>query len=91
MAIASAVQDGGIALCGAIASRVPVGKLRLYRITWMSLEPRFRHTCDDAHKNNSLLYRKGSNILPLRYNFFNPPSHTSTVGVSGRTSLEFGG
>ena len=27
MAIASAVQDGGIALCGAIASPVPVGEI----------------------------------------------------------------
>ena len=27
MAIASAVQDGGIAKCGAIASPVPVGKI----------------------------------------------------------------
>ena len=57
----------------------------------MSLEPRFRDACDEAHKVTSLLYRKGYNVLPLRYNFFNPPSHTSTVGVSGRTSLEFGG
>ena len=57
----------------------------------MSLEPRFRHTCDDALEDNSLLYSEGYNILPLPYNFFNPPSHTSTVGVSGRTSLEFGG
>ena len=91
MAITSAVQDGGIAQCGAIASPVPVGNLRLYWITWMSLEPRFRHTCDDAHKDNSLLYRKGSNIMSLPYDSFNPPSHTSTVGVSGRTSFEFGG
>ena len=91
VAIASTVQGSGIAECVAIASPVPVGKLRLYWITWMSLEPRFRHTCDDAHKDNSLLYRKGSNILPLPYKSFNPPSHTSTVGVSGRTSLEFGG
>ena len=56
----------------------------------MSLEPRFRHTCDDALKDNSLLYRKGSNILPLRCATFNPPIHTSTVQVSGRTPLEFG-
>ena len=57
----------------------------------MSLEPRFRDTCDEAHKLTSLLYRKGYNILPLPYDFFNPPSHTSTVGVSGKTSLEFRG
>ena len=57
----------------------------------MSLEPQFRHTCDDALEDNSLLYCKGYNILPLPYNFFNPPSHTSNVGISGRTSLEFGG
>ena len=75
----------------AIPSPVPVGRLRLYWITWMSLEPRFRHTCDDAHQDNSLLYRKGSNILPLPCGSFKPPSHTSTVGVSGRTSLEFEG
>ena len=57
----------------------------------MSLEPRFRHTCDDALEDISLSYRKGYNVLPLPYNFFNLPSHMSTVGVSGRTSLEFGG
>ena len=57
----------------------------------MSLELRSRHACDDALEDNSLLYRKGYNILPLPYDFVNPPSHTSTVGVSGRTSLEFGG
>ena len=60
-------------------------------IIWISLEPRFRHTCDDAHQDNSLLYRKGSNILSLPGGTFNPPSHTSTVHVSGRTLLEFGG
>ena len=57
----------------------------------MSLEPRFRDTCDEAHTVTPLLYRKGYNILPLPYNFFNPTSHTSSVGVSGRTSLEFEG
>ena len=36
-------------------------------------------------------YRKGSNILPLPCGTFNPPSHTSTVRVSDRTPLEFGG
>ena len=46
---------------------------------------------DDAHKDNPLLYRKGYNTLPLPRESFNPPSHTSTVGVSGRTPLEFGG
>ena len=56
----------------------------------MSLEPRFRHTCDDAHQDNSLLYRKGSNILPLPCGSFNPPSHTSTVHVSGRTPSNLG-
>ena len=45
----------------------------------MSLEPRFRHTCDDAPKVTPLLYRKGYNILSLPYDFFNPPSHMSTV------------
>ena len=50
-----------------------------------------RHTCDDALEDNSLSYRNGSNILPLPCGTFNPPSHTSTVGVSGRTPLEFGG
>ena len=58
VAIASTVQGSGIAECVAIASPVPVGKLRLYWITWMSLEPRFRHTCDDAHKDNSLYIAK---------------------------------
>ena len=57
----------------------------------MSLEPRFRHTCHDALEDNSLLCRDGSNILPLPCGTFNLPSHTSTVGVSGRTPLEFGG
>ena len=57
----------------------------------MSLEPQFRDTCDEAPKVTFLLYSKGYNILPLLYNFFDPPSHTSTVGVSGRPSLEFGG
>ena len=91
MLLASAVQDGGIVQCSAIPSPVPVGKLRLYWIIWMSLKPRFRHTCDDAPEDNSLLYRKGSNILLLPCATFNPPSHTSTVRVSGRTPLEFGG
>ena len=91
VALASAVQDGGIVKYGAIPSPVPVGKLRLFWIIWMSLEPRFRHTCDDAPEDNSLLYRKGSNILSLPCVTFNPPSHTSIVRVSGRTPLEFGG
>ena len=56
----------------------------------MSLEPWFRDTCDEAPKVKSLLYRKGYNILPLPYYFFNPPRHTSTVGVSGRTSPNLG-
>ena len=77
--------------CGAIASPVPVGNLRLYWIISMSLEPRFRHTCDDTLEDNSLLYHNDSNILPLPCGTFNPPSHTSTVGVSGRAPLEFGG
>ena len=48
----------------------------------MSLEPRFRDTCDEAPKVTSLLYRKGYNILPLPYNFFNPPSRPpSNLGV----------
>ena len=62
----------------------------------MSLEPRFRDTCDEAPndeapKLKSLLYRKGYNILPMPYNLFNPPSHTSMAGVSCRSSVEFGG
>ena len=76
--------------CGAIPSPVPVGKLRLYWIISMSLEPRFRHTCDDALKDNSFLYRNGSNILPLPCGTFNPPSHTRTVGVSGRPPSNLG-
>ena len=56
----------------------------------MSLEPRFRYTCDDALEDNSLLYRNGSNILPLPCGNFNLPSHTSTVGVSGRTPSNLG-
>ena len=68
--------------CGAIPSSVPVGKLRLYWIIWMGLEPRFRHTCDDAQEVNSLLYRTGSSIPPLPCATFNPPSHTSTMQVS---------
>ena len=83
MALASAVYDGGIVECGAIPTPVPVGNLRLFWIIWISLEPRFSHTCDDAHEANSLLHRTGSNILHS--------SHTSTVQVSGRTPLEFGG
>ena len=58
MALASAVEDGGIVQCGAIPSPVPVGKFRLYWIIWMSLETQFRHTCDDALEDNSLSYRK---------------------------------
>ena len=91
MALASAVQGGNIVLCGPIPFPVPVGKLRLYWIIWMNLEPRFRHTCDDTHEHNSLLYRKGSNILLLPCATFNPPSHTSTVRVLGGTPLELWG
>ena len=54
---------------------------------WMSLEPRFRHTCDDAQEENSPLYRTGSNILPLPCATFHPPSHTSTVQISGPSNL----
>ena len=75
---------------GAIPTPVPVGKLRLYWIIWISLEPRFSHTCDDAHEANSLLHRTGSNIPHLPVATFNHSSHTSTVQVSGRTPLEFG-
>ena len=77
--------------CGATPSPVPVRKLRFYWIIWMSLEPRFIHTCDDAQEDDSLFYRTGSNILPLPCATFNPPSHTSTVQVSGRAPLKFGG
>ena len=56
----------------------------------MSLEQRFRHTCDDALEDISLSYRNGSNTLPLPCGKINPPSHTSTVGVSSRTSLNLG-
>ena len=52
-------------------SRTSIGKFRLYWITSMSLEPRFRHTCDDALEDNSFLYRIGSNILPLPCGKFN--------------------
>ena len=57
----------------------------------MSLEPRFRDTYDEAPQVTSLLYCKDYNILSLPYDLFNPPSHTSTVGVSCTTSVEFGG
>ena len=56
----------------------------------MSLEPRFRHTCDDALEDSSLLYCNDSNIVPLPCGTFNPPNHTSTVGVSGRTPSNLG-
>ena len=91
VALASAVQDGGIVEYGAIPTPLPVGKLRLYWIIWISFEPRFSHTCDYAQEANSLLYRTGSNILPLSHATSNPSSHTSTVQISGRTVLEFGG
>ena len=74
----------------ATPSSVPVVKSRLDWIISMSLEPWFRHTCDDALKDNSLLYHNGSNILSLPCGTFNPPSHTSTVGVSGRTPSNLG-
>ena len=77
--------------CGAIPTPVPVGKLKLYWIIWISLEPRFSHTCDDAQEAISLLYRTGSNILPLPHATSNSPSRTSTMQVSGRTPLEFEG
>ena len=77
--------------CGAIPTPVRVGKLTLYWIIWISLEPQFSHTCDDVQEANYLLYRTGSNILPLPCATSNPPSHTSTVQVLGRTPLEFGG
>ena len=70
---------------------MPVGEIEALLDHLDELEPRFRDTCDEAHKLTSLLYRKSYNILPLPYNFFNPQSHTSTVGVSSRASLEFGG
>ena len=54
------------------------------------LEATVQTHLDDALEDTSLLYRNGSNILPLPCGKFNPPSHTSTVGVSCRTSLEFG-
>ena len=65
--------------------------IEAYWIIWISLEPRFRHTCDNAQEANSLLYRTGSNILSSPCPTFNPLTHTSTVQVSGRTPLEFGG
>ena len=91
MALASAVYDGGFVECGAIPTPVPVVNLRLFWIIWISLEPRFSHTCDDAHEANSLLHHTRSNILHLNFATFNHSSHTSTVQVSGRTPLEFGG
>ena len=91
VALVTAVSDGDIVECGAIPTPVPVGKLRLYWIIRISLEPRFSHTCDDAQEPNSLLYRTGPNILSLLCTTSNPPSHTGTVQDSGRTPLDFGG
>ena len=42
-------------------------------------------------EDDSLLYRNGSNTLPLPCRTFISPSQTSTVGVSGKTPLKFGG
>ena len=56
----------GLRYRGIRPTPVPVGKLRLYWIIWISLEPRARHTCDHVKEANSLLYRTGSHILPYR-------------------------
>ena len=56
----------------------------------MSLEPRLKHTCDDAPEADSPLYRKGYNILPQPYNFFNPPSHTRTAESRARPPSNLG-
>ena len=90
MALASAVKDCGMVECGAIPTPVSVGKLRLYWIILISLEPRARHTCDDVQEANSLLYRTGFHILPLPCATSNPQSHTSTLQVSGRPPSNFG-
>ena len=37
------------------------------------------------------LFRTGSHILPSLHMTSNPPSHTRTLQVSGRTPLEVGG
>ena len=66
---------------------VPVGKLRLYGSACSQCTPHLRRTALRIPH----LFRTGSNILPSLHNLSNPPSHTSTVGISGRTPLEFGG
>ena len=58
--------------------------------TSREIEALLDHLDELAQEDNSLLYRTGSNILPLPCATFNPPSHTSTVQVAGRTPLEFG-
>ena len=77
--------------CGAIPTHVPVGRLRLSWIIWISLEPRARHACEDAQEAISLLYRTGFHSLSFPCVISSSPSHTSTLQVSGRTPLEFGG
>ena len=85
VALASAVKDCGIVEYGAISPPVAVGKLSLY---WISLLPRARHTCEEPSAQNPPSYRTGSHILPLLHITSNPPSHTRTLQVSGRTPLE---
>ena len=63
VALASAVFNCGIVECGVIPTPVPVGKLRLDSIIWISSEPRACHTCEDVPGANSLLYRIDSQCL----------------------------
>ena len=50
-----------------------------------------RATPANLARRTSLLFCTGSHILPLLHMMSNPPSHTRTLEVSGRTPLEFGG
>ena len=81
--MASAVYDCGIMECGALPSPVFVRKFRLY---WIGLEPRARHTCEEFLKGVPFVSH-GLPISSFTLQSSNPSNNTDTLQVSGRTSL----
>ena len=57
----------------------------------VQLAARVRRTSEERPVEYPIYSNRLQYSASLRYNSINPPSHTSTMAVSGRTPLEFAG
>ena len=88
VALASAVKDCRIKSAAQyIHSRTSRGVEALMNQLVATCTPHLRRMAGRTPPS----FRTGSHILPSFHMMSNPPSHTRTLQVSGRTPLEFGG